>query len=87
MNIERVEIIPIQPKEGLIAFANIILDDALMLSGIGVHSRLNGGGYRITYPTRKVNNTHHYLFRPLISSLSHEIEEAISAKGNTIFKF
>ena len=85
MKVKKVEIIPIQPKEGLIAFASIVLDDALMLSGIGVYKKLHGMGYRITYPTRKVHETHHYLFHPTIPSLSHEIEEAVSAKATAIF--
>jgi hypothetical protein len=37
-------------------------DDELYLSGIAIHSRLVGSGFRLTYPTRKVRETQFSLF-------------------------
>ena len=43
MKIKRVEIVPIRPFEGLIAFANVVLEEGLYLGSIGVHRKLDGG--------------------------------------------
>ena len=54
MQVTEVDVAFVKPKDGLIAFASVVLDDQLYLSGIAIHSRLVGSGYRLTYPTRKV---------------------------------
>lgn len=85
MNIKKVEIVPIKPHEGLIGFASIVIDDCLYLSSIGVHTRLDGKGFRITYPTKKVGNVNVAIFHPLEKELSREIEQAIFEKAAQIF--
>jgi hypothetical protein len=57
MRVTEVDIAFVKPKNGLIAFASVVLDDQLYLSGIAVHSKLAGSGYRLTYPTRRVGET------------------------------
>ena len=85
MNIKKVEIVPIKPHEGLIGFASIVIGDCLYLSSIGVHTRLDGKGFRITYPTKKVGNINVAIFHPLEKELSREIEQAIFEKAAQIF--
>lgn len=85
MKIKKVEIVPIKPREGLIGFANIVIGDCLYLSSIGVHMRLDGSGFRITYPTKKVGNVNVAIFHPLEAELSKEIEQAIFEKAAQIF--
>jgi len=52
--VTEVQIKVIKPKEGLLGFASLVLNDSLYLSSIGIYGRLDGSGYRITYPTKKV---------------------------------
>lgn len=70
-------IIPVKPKNGLVAFANCVLNQSLYLSSIAVHKKLNGAGYRLTYPTRKVGNTDLNIFHPINKELSKAIEESV----------
>jgi DNA-binding cell septation regulator SpoVG len=65
MQVTEVDISFTKPKDGLIAFASVVLDDQLYLSGIAIHSKLAGTGYRLTYPTRKVGEAQFSIFHPI----------------------
>lgn len=85
MLIKQVEIIPIKPSNGLIGFASVITQEGLYLSSIGIHKRLDGTGYRITYPTKKLGSHNLTIFHPVHKELSHAIEQAIILKAEEIF--
>ena len=85
MKITEVQIIPIKPNDGLVGFASILLDDCLYLGSIGVHTRLDGQGYRITYPTKKIGDRNLNIYHPINRSLSEEIEKAVLAKVALIY--
>lgn len=76
-DITDIQIIPINPKDGLVAFASFTLNQSFYLSSIGIHAKLDGSGYRLTYPTKKIGNTSINLFHPITKELSKAIEEAI----------
>ena len=80
MRITKIEILPIHPKNGLMAFASIELDNLLYIGSIGVHKKLDGTGYRITYSTKKVGDQNITICHPINIKLSKEIEQAISKK-------
>lgn len=71
--ITEIEIIPIKPQRGLLAFANFVIEEKFFMSSIAIHSKIDGSGYRITYP--KKNNFD--LFHPINRQTSKAIEEAI----------
>lgn len=76
IQITEVQIEFIAPREGLIAFATIAINDCLKLSSIAVHKKLNTEGYRITYPSKGKFN----IFHPINKEASDAIEEAIFSK-------
>src|SRR6516165_3734076 len=80
MEVTEVDIAFVKPKDGLIAFASVVLDDQLYLSGIAIHSKLVGTGYRLTYPTRKVGEAQFSLFHPIRKPIGLGIERAILEK-------
>lgn len=84
MGITKVELLPIKPQNGLMAFANVEINNQFYISSIGVHRRRNGMGYRITYPTRKVGEQNFSIFHRTEPSLSKEIEKAICNKAEEI---
>jgi DNA-binding cell septation regulator SpoVG len=77
MQVTEVDIVFVKPKNGLIAFASVVLDDQLYLSGIAIHSKRAGSGYRLTYPTRKVGESQFSLFHPIRKPVGLAIEQAI----------
>lgn len=84
MKIKKVEIVPIKPQEGLLAFASIEIDGLLYIGSIGVHKRRDGSGYRITFPTRRVGDHQLTICHPMTPDLSKEIESAITSKAEEV---
>src|SRR3989338_9619568 len=80
MKISEINIQLIKPLNGLVAFASVVLDSKVYLGSIGVHQRLDGTGYRLTYPTKKTGNRDFHIFHPIERSLGQQIEQAILAK-------
>jgi stage V sporulation protein G len=80
MLVTEVDIAFVKPKDGLVAFASVVLDDQIFLSGIAVHQKLVGSGYRLTYPTRKVGEAQFSLFHPIRKPIGLAIERAIFDK-------
>ena len=86
MKITEIQITPIKANNGLIAFGSVLFDDSLYLGSIGIHSKLDGSGYRITYPTKKVGDKDINIYHPINKNVSRIIEEAITEKMKKIFK-
>jgi len=80
MEVTEVDIAFVKPKDGLIAFASVVLDDELYLGGIAIHRKLVGPGYRLTYPTRRVGDSQFNVFHPIRKPLGLAIEAAVFAK-------
>jgi DNA-binding cell septation regulator SpoVG len=78
--ITEIQIIPVKPNNGLVAFASCILNGALYIGSIAIHQKLDLSGYRLTYPTKKVLNRDIHLFHPITKELSQQIEEEIITK-------
>ena len=72
-NVTEIEIIPIKPQKGLLAFANFVIDEKFYMSSVAIHSKLDGSGYRITYPKKKAFD----LFYPINKKTSKIVENAI----------
>jgi len=84
MKITEIQIIPIKPREGLVAFASVVLENSVYLGSIGVYTRIDGKGYRITYPTKKVGNKNINIYHPINKETSKAIEEAIISEAKKI---
>jgi DNA-binding cell septation regulator SpoVG len=80
MDVTEVDIALVKPQEGLIAFASVVLDDQVYLGSIGVHRKLDGSGYRLTYPTRRLGERLVDVFHPIRRPIGVAIERAIVAK-------
>ena len=77
--ITEIQIIPVKPKDGIIAFTSFLLDECLYLSSIAIMTRPQGG-FRLVYPTKKVGNRDINLFHPINKNFSQMIEEAVIEK-------
>ena len=86
MRVTEVNVAFIKPRDGLIAFASVVLDDELYLSGIGIHTKLIGPGFRLTYPTRKVGDAQFSLFHPIRQPVGLAIELAIVEKLKNVMR-
>ena len=84
MKITEVQIIPIKPNNGLVAFASVVVENSLYVGSLGVYTRLNGSGYRITYPTKKIGDKDINIYHPINKETSKAIEEAIIPEAEKI---
>lgn len=84
MKISEVNILLIKPRNGLIGFASMVINDALYLGSIGIHQKLNGNGYRLTYPTKKTGTNNMDIFHPINREAGKAIETAIFNKLNDV---
>ncbi len=84
MKVTKVEIIPIRAQKGLLAFASLELDNQFYVNSIGIHQKLDGSGFRITYPSRKVGEQNITICHPIQSILSKEIENEIFLKAKQL---
>lgn len=85
INISEIQIIPIKPQEGLVAFASFVLDNNLYLGSIGILTRPEGG-YRLTYPTKKVGARNINIFHPINKEFSQSIEKEVICKFEDVMK-
>lgn len=77
MKVTKTEIIPIHPTKGMIAIANVVIDDSVFLGSIGVHQKLDGNGIRLTFPTKKAGKGRASIFHPLDADLHKQIQGSI----------
>ncbi len=76
--ITQVELIPIIPKQGHIAFANVVFEDKLALNGIGIHTCLQRSGFRLLYPTKQLpNGKIIQIYHPINKQIADEIQDTI----------
>ncbi len=84
MEITEVRIAFIKPRDGMIGFASVVLDNALYLGSIGVHHKLDGSGFRLTFPTRRAGDGQAHVFHPIRQDLSKRLETAIFEKMKNV---
>lgn len=80
IKISEVQVFPIKPKDGLVGFASFVVNDAFYLGSIGIHAKLDGSGYRLTYPTRQTQGRGFNIFHPINPEASKLIEGAVIRK-------
>lgn len=70
--VSEINIIPVKPKFGLIAFASFVLFDSLYISSVAIYTRPHGG-IRLVYPRKKNLDICH----PIKHQLGVSIENAL----------
>lgn len=74
--LSEIQIIPIKPQNGLVAFASIVWGKSLYLGSIGIMTRPQGG-YRLVYPTKKVADRSLNIFYPINRETAQLIESEV----------
>src|SRR3989338_7376699 len=87
MTITEVQIVPIKAQDGLVAIASVVFDNSLYLGSIGVYTRRNGPGYRITYPTKSSGGRNFNIYHPIRKEMSEVIEKAVLQKAEEVLSY
>lgn len=79
ITISEIQIIPIKPENGLIAFTSFVLDANLYLGSIGILTKPEGG-YRLVYPTKKIGDRSINIYHPINRQFAELLENQIIEK-------
>lgn len=79
MEISEIQIVPIKPQNGLVAFASFVLNNDIYLGSVGIMTRPQGG-FRLTFPTKKVGNKDINIFYPINKAFAEQIERSVFKK-------
>ena len=81
ITISEIEIIPIKPHNGLLAFTSFILNHAFYIGDVAIYSRISKSGYRLVYPVKVLaNGVKVNCFHPINNAASQIIEDAVVKK-------
>lgn len=87
MEVSNVELIPVKAQQGLVCFANCILNDSLYIGNIAVFTKKDGSGFRCVYPTKKLaNGIQIPIFNPINTKFGGFLEETISKHVYQLFQ-
>ncbi len=85
--ISEIQIVPVKPKNGLIAFVSFILNKSLFVSSVAVYTRLNDPNqYRLVYPSKLIGNKDTSILYPIKKEVGGYIEKQVSEQLNKLFK-
>lgn len=84
--LSEIQIIPIKPQNGLVAFASFVLDESLYLGSVGIVTRPNGG-YRLVYPTKKIADNNLNIFYPIKKEFAQFIESEVLTHFEEVLKY
>ncbi len=79
MKVSEVQIVPIKPSGGLVAFASFVFNDALYCGSVGIFTRPSGG-YRLVYPNKQVAGRQLDVFHPISGKVGRLIEQVVITK-------
>jgi len=79
VRISEIQILPIKPQNGLVAFASFVLNNSLYFGSIAIMTRPQGG-YRLLYPTKKVGARNLNIYHPINRDFAELIEKEVIKK-------
>lgn len=87
IKITEIQIVPVKPKNGLVAFANFVVNESLFVSSVAVYTRLdNPDKYRLVYPSKLIGNKDTSVLYPIKKEVGGYIEKQVSEQLNKLFK-
>ena len=85
IKVAEVQFVMIRPQDGLIGFASCVIDNNFYIGSMGVHTKLDGSGYRISYPSKRVGEKSVNFYYPINAETGRAIEKAVSEKVDKLF--
>ena len=78
ITLSEIEIIPVKPHNGLVAFSGFVLNKSFYIGDVAIFSRLDQEGYRLVYPIKVLpNGLKINCFYPINREVGQLIEEAV----------
>ena len=86
LTISEIQILPIKPQDGLVAFASCVINEALYLGNIAIYTSFsNSEGYRLVYPSKMLpTGMQINIFHPIHRDLGEYLTKTIINKFREI---
>ena len=87
IELSEIQIVPVKPNNGLIAFASFVLNDQFYVGSVAVYTLPDGCGYRLVYPAKTLANGKQVnLFHPITKDAGETIKKTIIRKYEELLK-
>lgn len=83
--LKEIQIVPVKPNNGLVAFTSFILFDSIYCGSVGIFTRPNGG-FRLLYPNKKIGDRAINIFHPINKEIGDLIELEVVSKLKDVMK-
>ncbi len=84
-HISEIQIRIVKQRNGLVGFASCLLDGNWFVGDLAIYDRVDGSGYRIVYPAKKLPNGQKIqFFHPVNKVAGNAIEDAIAKEVTRI---
>ena len=81
MLVTEVQILPVKPRDGLIAFTSLVVNEQLYIGNIAVYTRPDGSGIRLVFPAKTLpNGLTVSCVHPIHREVGQVITEAVAEK-------
>ena len=78
IKLTEIQIVPVKPNNGLVAFVSFVLDDSFFVGDVAIYSRIDQQGYRLVYPAKTLfNGLKINCFKPINKPVADEIERQV----------
>lgn len=86
IEITELQIVPVKPQGGLIAFASFVVNNQFYVGSIALFAKTDGG-YRLLYPTKKFKNGRDInIFHPINKEAGDVILDVVIKEYEAITK-
>lgn len=80
IKLSEIQIVPVRPNKGLVAFASFVLNDSFFVGDVAIYTRIDQPGYRLVYPVRYlVTGLRVHCFKPIHKPVADEIENQVNS--------
>lgn len=85
--ISEIQIIPVKPHNGLVAFASFILNNQFYVGNVAIYTSFNERGFRLVYPTKVLPNGKQInCFHPIKKEVGESIQNQVLVEYENILK-
>lgn len=83
--VSEINIVPVKPRDGLIAFASFVVDNKFYVGNVAIFTRLDGHGIRLVFPKKRVGDALVDCVHPIKREVGEAITEAVERKYEEVF--
>ena len=85
--VSEIQVLPVKPKDGLVAFASCVINGHFYLGNIGIHTRPDGSDYRLVFPVKILpNGKQIQCFHPVTRQAGESLQRAVIQKFRELMK-